>query len=144
VNPQSVRGSNTGVFIGCDKSESHDAWIADGEKVTGYELTGCCRSMFANRLSYFFDFRGLYCRVFCSIRPHQMHEMQTAIIVYVGSVSVSLSVAWFLGVKTLGDPSNVVLDKSPYFHYVIRCSHHHITCSTCLLLLKNEILKIRS
>jgi len=60
VNPQTVRGSSTGVFIGCSASESHDAWTADGEKVTGYEMTGCTRSMFANRLSYFFDFRGLF------------------------------------------------------------------------------------
>jgi len=60
VNPQSVRGSRTGVFIGCSASEAHDAWTADAERVTGYEMTGCTRSMFANRLSYFFDFRGLY------------------------------------------------------------------------------------
>jgi len=58
VNPQSVRGSRTGVFIGCSASEAHDAWTADADRVTGYEMTGCTRSMFANRLSYFFDFRG--------------------------------------------------------------------------------------
>jgi len=63
TNPQSVRGSRTGVFIGCSASEAHDAWTADGERVTGYEMTGCTRSMFANRLSYFFDFRGLCCYV---------------------------------------------------------------------------------
>jgi len=61
VNPQSVRGSRTGVFVGCSASEAHDAWTADAERVTGYEMTGCTRSMFANRLSYFFDFRGVYC-----------------------------------------------------------------------------------
>jgi len=61
VNPQSVRGSRTGVFIGCSASESHDAWTADADRVTGYEMTGCTRSMFANRLSYFFDFKGVYC-----------------------------------------------------------------------------------
>lgn len=60
VNPQSVRGSRTGVFIGCSASEAHDAWTADAERVTGYEMTGCTRSMFANRLSYFFDFKGVY------------------------------------------------------------------------------------
>lgn len=61
VNPQSVRGSRTGVFVGCSASEPHDAWTADAELVTGYEMTGCTRSMFANRLSYFFDFRGTLC-----------------------------------------------------------------------------------
>jgi len=64
VNPASARGSRTGVFIGCSSSESHDAWTAlaaASDSVRGYELTGCTRSMFANRLSYFFDFRGTYC-----------------------------------------------------------------------------------
>merc|ERR1712089_104211 len=58
VNPVSVRGSRTGVFLGCSASESHDAWSADLENIVGYEMTGCTRSMFANRISYFFDFKG--------------------------------------------------------------------------------------
>lgn len=58
VNPQTIRGSKTGVFIGCSASESHEAWSSDVDKLTGYEMTGCTRSMFANRLSYFFDFKG--------------------------------------------------------------------------------------
>lgn len=52
------------MFIGCSASEAHDVWTADADKVTGYEMTGCTRSMFANRLSYFFDFKGTeYCYV---------------------------------------------------------------------------------
>lgn len=58
VNPQTVRGSRTGVFIGCSASESHEAWSSDIEHLSGYEMTGCTRSMFANRVSYFFDFKG--------------------------------------------------------------------------------------
>lgn len=58
VDPASVRGSKTGVFIGCSSSESHEAWTNDVETVVGYEMTGCTRSMFANRLSFFFDFKG--------------------------------------------------------------------------------------
>ena len=62
MNPQCVRGSRTGVFVGCMASESHDAWSAtDADRVTGYEIPGCARSMFANRLTYFFDFKGLSC-----------------------------------------------------------------------------------
>jgi acyl transferase domain-containing protein len=59
VNPQTIRGSKTGVFIGCSASESHEAWSNDPEKIVGYEMTGCTRSMFANRLSFFFDFKGV-------------------------------------------------------------------------------------
>ena len=58
VNPQTVRGSRTGVFIGCSASEAHEAWSNDIDHLAGYEMTGCTRSMFANRLSYFFDFKG--------------------------------------------------------------------------------------
>ena len=59
VNPADARGSRTGVFVGCSSSESHDTWTNDPEQITGYEMTGCTRSMFANRLSYSFDFKGM-------------------------------------------------------------------------------------
>lgn len=77
VNPQSVRGSRTGVFIGCSASEAHDAWTADAERVTGYEMTGCTRSMFANRLSYFFDFKGICCACDCYVA-----SVPTLLLVY--------------------------------------------------------------
>jgi len=31
---------------------------ANPDRVNGYGLTGCCRAMFANRISYTFDFNG--------------------------------------------------------------------------------------
>uniref|UniRef100_A0A915KYV4 Ketosynthase family 3 (KS3) domain-containing protein n=1 Tax=Romanomermis culicivorax TaxID=13658 RepID=A0A915KYV4_ROMCU len=58
INPQQIRGSNTGVFVGCSGSETNAALTKDPETVVGYSLTGCVRSMFANRVSYAFDFRG--------------------------------------------------------------------------------------
>ncbi|XP_046403851.1 fatty acid synthase-like [Ischnura elegans] len=58
VNPASVRGSRTGVFVGVSDSESDEFWTADPEQVNGYGLTGCCRAMFPNRISYTFDFSG--------------------------------------------------------------------------------------
>ena len=59
LSPHNIRGQTTGVFIGCSASESHDVWSMDVESQVGYEMTGCNRSMFANRISYFFDFKGL-------------------------------------------------------------------------------------
>ncbi|XP_060080138.1 fatty acid synthase-like [Ylistrum balloti] len=58
VDPVSVRGTKTGVFIGASVSEFHDAVSSDPETIQGYSMTGCTRSMFANRLSFFFDFKG--------------------------------------------------------------------------------------
>lgn len=58
VNPSEVRGSKTGVFIGVSDSESSEFWTQDPEQINGYGLTGCCRAMFPNRISYTFDFNG--------------------------------------------------------------------------------------
>lgn len=58
VNPADAKGSKTGVFIGVSDSESSEFWTQDPDKVNGYGLTGCCRAMFPNRISYTFDFNG--------------------------------------------------------------------------------------
>ncbi|XP_013390789.1 fatty acid synthase isoform X1 [Lingula anatina] len=58
VNPQHVRGSRTGVYIGVSSSEAGEVWSADPETLIGYSMTGCQRAMFANRLSFYFDFKG--------------------------------------------------------------------------------------
>lgn len=58
INPSTVRGSRTGVFIGVSSSESDEFWTKDPNQVNGYGLVGCCRAMFANRISFAFDFSG--------------------------------------------------------------------------------------
>lgn len=58
VNPQDIRGSRTGVYIGVSNSETEQFWCSDPDIVNGYGLTGCARAMFANRLSFTFDFKG--------------------------------------------------------------------------------------
>ncbi|XP_021358822.1 fatty acid synthase-like [Mizuhopecten yessoensis] len=58
VDPSSVRGTRTGVFIGASTSEFHEGVTLDPETTQGYSMTGCTKSMFANRLSFFFDFKG--------------------------------------------------------------------------------------
>uniref|UniRef100_A0A6B2E4Y7 Fatty acid synthase n=1 Tax=Phlebotomus kandelakii TaxID=1109342 RepID=A0A6B2E4Y7_9DIPT len=57
-NPQDLRGTRTGVYIGVSASETEQYWCGDPDLVNGYGLTGCARAMFANRLSFTFDFRG--------------------------------------------------------------------------------------
>lgn len=47
-----------GVYLGCCGSETHALWLGDINNITGYEQTGCVMSMFANRLSFTYDFKG--------------------------------------------------------------------------------------
>ncbi|XP_062234915.1 fatty acid synthase [Platichthys flesus] len=58
LNPNTLRGSKTGVYIGVSGSEAGEAFSKDPEELLGYSMTGCQRAMLANRLSYFFDFSG--------------------------------------------------------------------------------------
>ncbi|VVC27330.1 Hypothetical protein CINCED_3A023543 [Cinara cedri] len=58
VNPDDIRGSKTGVFVGTTFNETDDYWGRNQESVNGYGLTGCCRAMFSNRISYTFDLNG--------------------------------------------------------------------------------------
>jgi len=58
LNPSDLRGSRTGVYIGVSNSETEQHWCSDADRVNGYGLTGCARAMFANRISFTFDFKG--------------------------------------------------------------------------------------
>ncbi|XP_069511428.1 fatty acid synthase [Ambystoma mexicanum] len=58
INPALLRGTNTGVWVGVSGSEAGEAFSRDPEELLGYSMTGCQRAMFANRISYFFDFKG--------------------------------------------------------------------------------------
>jgi acyl transferase domain-containing protein/NADPH:quinone reductase-like Zn-dependent oxidoreductase/thioesterase domain-containing protein/acyl carrier protein len=58
INPSEIRGTRTGVFIGASASEANQAYSVNPDELSGYSMTGCATSMLANRLSYFFDFKG--------------------------------------------------------------------------------------
>lgn len=60
LNPATMRGSKTGVYIGVSGSEAAEAFSRDPEELLGYSMTGCQHAMLANRLSYFFDFNGMH------------------------------------------------------------------------------------
>lgn len=80
VNPQEIRGSKTGVFVGVSTSESNDMWTRVPEEINGYGLTGCCRAMFPNRVSFAFDFNGPSYAVdtACSSALYGMHQAISA------------------------------------------------------------------
>ncbi|XP_028643680.1 fatty acid synthase [Grammomys surdaster] len=58
INPATLRGTNTGVWVGVSGSEASEALSRDPETLLGYSMVGCQRAMMANRLSFFFDFKG--------------------------------------------------------------------------------------
>ncbi|KAM6473364.1 fatty acid synthase isoform 2-T2 [Liasis olivaceus] len=58
IDPAAIRGTDTGVWIGVSGSEAAEAFSVDPELLLGYSMTGCQRAMFANRVSFFFDFKG--------------------------------------------------------------------------------------
>lgn len=58
LSPAELRGSRTGVYVGVSNSETEELWTADPDHINGYALTGCCRAMFPNRISYTFDLKG--------------------------------------------------------------------------------------
>lgn len=80
INPSEVRGTKTGVFIGVSDSESDEFWTADPDIINGYGLTGCCRAMFPNRISYTFDFKGpsFALDTACSSSMYAMHSAISA------------------------------------------------------------------
>ncbi|NXY35555.1 FAS synthase, partial [Pomatorhinus ruficollis] len=58
INPSTLRGTDTGVWVGASGSEAAEALSQDPEELVGYSMTGCQRAMLANRVSYFFDLKG--------------------------------------------------------------------------------------
>uniref|UniRef100_A0A8C3WD43 Fatty acid synthase n=1 Tax=Catagonus wagneri TaxID=51154 RepID=A0A8C3WD43_9CETA len=58
INPASLRGTSTGVWVGVSHSEASEALSRDPETLQGYSMVGCQRAMMANRLSFFFNFKG--------------------------------------------------------------------------------------
>ncbi|NXA99354.1 FAS synthase, partial [Cnemophilus loriae] len=58
INPGTLRGTDTGVWVGASGSEAGEALSQDPEELLGYSMTGCQRAMLANRISYFYDLKG--------------------------------------------------------------------------------------
>ncbi|RNA09364.1 fatty acid synthase [Brachionus plicatilis] len=58
ISPSELAGTRTGVYIGLSSSEALYAYSHNPSELSGYSMTGCASSMLANRLSFFFDFKG--------------------------------------------------------------------------------------
>ncbi|XP_062542362.1 fatty acid synthase-like [Armigeres subalbatus] len=58
TNPETVRGSRTGVFVGVCFSETEARLFFQSCPPKGYAMLGCAKSQLANRISYMYDLRG--------------------------------------------------------------------------------------
>ena len=58
INPESMRGTKTGVFVGAAKSEASEIPLNDPESINEHTAFGFSRGMFANGISHFFDLTG--------------------------------------------------------------------------------------
>eukprot|EP00388_Colpodella_angusta_P024038 GDKJ01062516.1.p1 GENE.GDKJ01062516.1~~GDKJ01062516.1.p1 ORF type:complete len:2370 (+),score=702.37 GDKJ01062516.1:32-7141(+) len=110
LNPSEMRGSRTGVYVGACFSDLHDYTLRDPAKIVGYENTGCAHSMFANRLSFAFDWNGpsFVVDTACSSSMVAFSQACTALergdcdVAVVGGVSVTLRPEVNLAFKKLG------------------------------------------
>ncbi|KAL4971438.1 polyketide synthase [Aspergillus desertorum] len=55
---QRLKASSTAVFVGQMTADYHDVLLRDVDSTPQYLATGTARSIMANRVSYFFDWRG--------------------------------------------------------------------------------------
>ncbi|CAG9818777.1 unnamed protein product [Phaedon cochleariae] len=110
VNPTDIRGSKTGVFIGLCTSETFDYMNMNPDIMNGYSLTGCCKSMLPNRISYTFDLIGPSCAIdtACSSSLIALQHAETAIrngdceAAIVGGVNLILNPTYALQFQKLG------------------------------------------
>ncbi|EDW67835.2 fatty acid synthase [Drosophila virilis] len=58
INPKSLRGTKTGVYVGSCISESEKTWFYEKVSSGGFGITGCSRAMLANRISYSLGLEG--------------------------------------------------------------------------------------
>ncbi|RMD44214.1 hypothetical protein DV735_g784, partial [Chaetothyriales sp. CBS 134920] len=54
----SMKGSNTAVYVGLMTDDYHQVQVRDPDNMATYTATGTARSILSNRVSYFFDWNG--------------------------------------------------------------------------------------
>ncbi|OWF51822.1 Fatty acid synthase [Mizuhopecten yessoensis] len=58
VEPHQLKGSDTGVYVACGLSENMEAFSTNQDYIYAYNPIGNAPTMFANRISFAFDFKG--------------------------------------------------------------------------------------
>ncbi|GLH14328.1 Fatty acid synthase [Gryllus bimaculatus] len=58
INPKTLRGKRMGVYVGACFSEAEKTLFYEKVQVSGMGITGCCRAMLSNRISYWLGAKG--------------------------------------------------------------------------------------
>ncbi|KOB70786.1 Uncharacterized protein OBRU01_14656 [Operophtera brumata] len=58
INPETLKGSKLGVFVGSSLSDSATVNLYEVFKTNGFVISGCSKTMIANRVSYWIDGKG--------------------------------------------------------------------------------------
>ncbi|XP_049875291.1 fatty acid synthase-like [Pectinophora gossypiella] len=58
INPLAYKGKKVGVFVGSSYSDTSNVAMFSSYKQKGFVLSGCGKSMFSNRISYWIDAKG--------------------------------------------------------------------------------------
>ena len=107
---EKLAGSNTSVFSGCYGRDYHGIQVKDPESLPPSLLTGNSTTMFANRISHFYDLQGpsMTIDTGCSsglVALHQgcqtIHSGESNISI-VGASSIIMSEDMFISLSMLG------------------------------------------
>ncbi len=110
IPASSLRGDNVGVFVGTSTNDYSFMAMMDPRTAHPYAITGTASSIIANRVSYFYDFRGpsMAIDTACSsslVAVHQgMQALRTgeADVVVAGGVNALVTPAVTLGFDEVG------------------------------------------
>ena len=99
LNPEDLKGRTVGVFIGLSSADYAQAQIKSSKQINSYTITGLAASTTANRISYFFDFKGpsLIVDTACSSALTALHLARQSLLrgeielALVGAASILLS-----------------------------------------------------
>lgn len=110
IPASSLRGSSVGVFIGASNNDYSFMSVADPAVAHPYAITGTTSSIIANRVSYFYDFRGpsMAIDTACSSSLVAVHEGVQALrtreadVVVAGGVNAMITPLVTIGFDEVG------------------------------------------
>ncbi|CAN5383646.1 polyketide synthase Pks13 [soil metagenome] len=110
IPASSLRGGDVGVYIGASNNDYQFMAVADPDTMHPYAITGTASSIIANRVSYFYDFRGpsMAIDTACSSSLVAVHEGVKALragdvdVVLAGGVNAMITPLVTIGFDEVG------------------------------------------